>query len=241
VRILVTSDLHYRLGHLDWLLAEAGSFDVVAIPGDHLDVIGGVPLEAQVVVVSKYLARVAERTTLLVSSGNHDLDGPGPTGDRAAGWLQRVSDGNDRVVVDGGRIDLGGIRFSVCAWWDGPASRALVDDQLEADAQDRPERWIWLYHSPPDGTRLCTTGRRDYPDPDLTAWIHRWRPDLVLCGHIHQAPWADGGGWIDRLDGTWVVNAGHRSGAIPPHVVIDTDEWSATWFTPPDRAEQSLR
>jgi Icc-related predicted phosphoesterase len=126
------------------------------------------------------------------------------------------------------------VRFTVCPWWDGPQTREIVDQQLRSAAVDRPARWVWVYHSPPAETRLCTTGRREYPDPDLTAWIDRWQPDIVVCGHIHQAPWAEGGGWVDRRGRTWVFNAGHQPGRQPAHIVINLAALTARWTAGPD-------
>jgi Icc-related predicted phosphoesterase len=238
MRLLCVTDVHYHLPQLDWLLDQAGAVDVVVLPGDHLQVDGRTPLEAQVVVVTKYLRRLAQVTTVLAASGNHDLDGPGPEGEQHAGWLPSASGG--RLFVDGQSVDLDGVRFTVCPWWDGPATRAAVEAQLEHAAADRPDRWVWVYHSPPAGTRLCRTGTREYPDRDLAGWIDRWQPDLVVCGHIHQAPWVDGGGWIDRVGRTWVVNAGHQTGREPSHVIVDLDAQTAQWFGVPDVDETDL-
>ena len=229
MRILAVSDLHYRLPHYDWLVRAAADVDAVAIIGDLADVVSPVPLEAQVVVLEKYLGRLAENARVLVTSGNHDLDGPGAHGEQVAGWLRRVS--IDGVAVDGQSLDVGDTRFTLCPWWDGPESRDEVDRQLSAAAVDRPGTWIWLYHSPPAGTVLCRDGRREFPDHELAAWIETHRPDLVLCGHIHQAPWLDGGSWHARLGSTWVFNAGkQRVGPIPPHITIDTAAMTAEWF-----------
>lgn len=240
MRLLCTADLHYRLPQLDWVLdaARAGDIDVVVIPGDHLQVVGAAPLDVQIVVVSKYLTRLAEHTTVLASSGNHDLDGPGETGEQTATWLRRLVE--ERLHVDGSTTDIDGVRFTVCPWWDGAATKRLLDEQLERAAVDRPRRWIWVYHSPPSDSPLCRAGGgKEYPDPDLAAWIDRYHPDLVVCGHIHQAPWVDGGGWVDRRGSTWMVNAGHQPGPVPAHVVIDVDldagTASAEWLAPPER------
>jgi Icc-related predicted phosphoesterase len=240
VRLLCTADLHYRLPQLDWLVEQAGAddVDVVVIPGDLLQVVGAAPLEVQIVVVSKYLQRLAERTLVLASSGNHDLDGPGETGEQSTTWLRRLAD--ERLVVDGGSIDVDETRFTVCPWWDGPATRQLVEEQLAATAADRPRRWVWVYHSPPSDSPLCWTGSKSYPDPDLAGWIDRWQPDLVVCGHIHQAPWVDGGAWIDRRGETWMVNAGHQPGPVPAHVIIDLDEATAEWVALPERERVEL-
>ena len=118
---------------------------------------------------------------------------------------------------------------------DGPLTRAEVGRQLEAAAGDRPAVWIWLYHAPPAGTPLCRDGRREFPDHDLAAWIEQHQPDMVLCGHIHQAPWVDGGSWRARLGRTWVFNPGKQIGPVPPHITVDTETRTADWFGVFDR------
>jgi Icc-related predicted phosphoesterase len=228
MRVLVVSDLHYRLPHFDWLLAAADEVDVVAIVGDLADVVSAVPLDVQIVVLRKYLDLLADKAIVLVSSGNHDLDGPAAHGEQVAGWLQRAA--GDRVHVDGRSVDIDGIRYTICPWWDGPLTREQVDAQLTDAARDRPERWVWLYHSPPAGTVLCRDGRREFPDQDLAGWIEQHRPDLVLCGHIHQAPWVEGGSWNDRLGSSWVFNAGKQRGPVPAHITVDTEAMTAEWF-----------
>jgi len=77
VKILAVSDLHYRLPHFDWLVGAAKDVDVVAVIGDLADVVSPVPHSVQAVVLQKYLDALSEHATVLVSSGNHDLDGPG--------------------------------------------------------------------------------------------------------------------------------------------------------------------
>ena len=76
MRILLVSDLHYTLPQFDWIVAAAPDFDLVVLAGDHLDVASAVPLDAQSVVVERYVALLRGRTTVVVSSGNHDLTGP---------------------------------------------------------------------------------------------------------------------------------------------------------------------
>ncbi len=228
MRILVVSDLHYRLRHYDWLVEAAAGVDAVALAGDLADVVSPVPHEVQTVVVSNYLSLLAERTQVFVASGNHDLDGPGAHGEQVATWLRRTDIAS--VHVDGTSVDVGDTRFTVCPWWDGPVTRDEVAAQLEAAAVDRPARWVWLYHAPPAGTPLCFDGRRTFPDQELADWIAEHRPDLVLCGHIHQSPWAEGGSWNARLGDTWVFNAGKQIGPVPPHITIDTDAGTASWF-----------
>lgn len=228
MRILAVSDLHYRLPHYDWLLGAAGSVDAVAIVGDLADVVSPVPHDVQAVVVAEYLARLAERTTVLAASGNHDLDGPGAHGEQVAAWLRGLDHAG--LHTDGASLDVADTRFTVCPWWDGPVTREEVAAQLASAAVDRPARWVWLYHAPPAGTPLCHDGRRTFPDQDLADWIAEHGPDVVLCGHIHQSPWADGGGWHARLGRTWVFNAGKQIGPVPAHITLDTEAMTADWY-----------
>ena len=187
MRILAVSDLHYRLPHYDWLVRASSEADVVALCGDLADVVNPVPIDVQSVVLGKYLTALSSEALVLASSGNHDLDGPGAHGEQVAGWLRRVTD--EGVHTDGASIDVDDVRFTICPWWDGPVTREEVGAQLAAAAVDRPATWIWLYHAPPAGTPLCKDGRREFPDHDLAAWIEQYQPDVVFCGHIHQAPW----------------------------------------------------
>ena len=77
MKCLLVSDLHYTLKQYDWVARVAEAFDLVVIAGDHLDISSAVSLDAQVVVILKYLQRVGAKTKLLVSSGNHDLTARG--------------------------------------------------------------------------------------------------------------------------------------------------------------------
>ena len=228
MRILVVSDLHYKLRHYDWLVEAASQVDAVALVGDLADVVNAVPHAVQTVVLTNYLAMLADRGPVFAASGNHDLDGPGAHGEQVASWLQRA--GIDGVHVDGSSVDLDDVRITVCPWWDGPVSREEVAAQLAAAAVDRPAHWVWLYHAPPAGTALCHDGRRTFPDHDLAGWIGEHQPDLVLCGHIHQSPWAEGGSWHARLGRTWVFNAGKQIGKVPAHITLDTEAGTADWF-----------
>jgi len=228
VRILVATDLHYRLAHYDWLVSHAGDVDVVALTGDLADVANPVPLGVQVVVLNRYLELVAGQAEVMVASGNHDLDGPGPDGEQVARWLRRPRPAS--IHTDGTSHDIDGVRFTMCPWWDGPITQDAVGKQLAAAAVDRPERWIWLYHAPPAGTVLCRDGRREFPDHQLAAWIEEFQPDVVLTGHIHQAPWIDGGSWHDRVGQTQVFNPGRQVGQVPPHITLDTAAGTADWF-----------
>lgn len=231
-------DLHYDLRQLDWVLAEASDHDLVVLVGDLLDISSAVPLEAQVPVVLGYLERLAARVRTVVCSGNHDLTGRDAHGEKAALWLAQAADHG--VVTDHESLVLGDTRVTVCPWWDGPIGRARLDQFLADESAVPAARRVWVYHWPPPDLPVSWTGRATYGDADLAGWIERFTPDLVLTGHVHQAPTATGGSWIARTGTTWVVNAGRQIGPRPSHVRLDLDTWTAQWWSIEGGADQDL-
>jgi Icc-related predicted phosphoesterase len=238
MRALVVSDLHYGLRAFDWVVANADDYDIVVIAGDMLDIRSYVEPDAQIAVVLEYLARLTAKTTVVACSGNHDLNAENELGERAAVWLRGA---HPDVHIDGGRIVTDDVYVTVCPWWDGPKTRAEVDQKFAVDAGRVGDRiWVWVYHAPPDQSPTSWTGKRYYGDAQLNAWIEQYEPALVLCGHVHESPFVDDGGWADRIGTTLIVNAGREPGPVPPHVVIDTDAREITWRSAADRGALSF-
>jgi len=88
MKALIVADLHYSLRQFDWLLRVAPDYDLVIIAGDLLDIAGHCDLDVQIVVVTKYLARIARQTRLVTCSGNHDGDTRNEADEFIAEWLQ---------------------------------------------------------------------------------------------------------------------------------------------------------
>ena len=210
------------------MLREADEVDIVVVAGDLLDISSPVELDSQIVVLLEYLGRLAGRAVTIVCSGNHDLDHRTDDGEKAASWLQEARARG--AVVDGESTVVGDWLITSCAWWEGPHTLAALETRLEAAARRRTGPWMWAYHGPPDGP-LSWTGSKHYGDPELPRLLDAYRPDLVLCGHIHQAPYVDGGAWAQRRGPTWLFNSGWQMGPVPAHVRLDLDERSATWWS----------
>jgi len=128
MKILFVADLHYALKQFDWLTAKAGGFDLAVIGGDLLDLGSPLDLDVQILVVEKYLARLRERTRLLVSSGNHDCDAKSTANESVCKWLHDFKAG--QLFVDGDSVEAAGALITICPWWDGPVSRAEVEKLL---------------------------------------------------------------------------------------------------------------
>lgn len=229
MKFLLVSDLHYTLKQFDWLCNVAGDFDLLVLAGDHLDISSTVEIDVQILVVLKYLRRLKARAEVAACSGNHDLNTRSSDGEKIATWLAKARPFG--VPTDGDSFAVGDTMFTVCPWWDGPAAQTEVGRQLDRDSMMPKTSWVWIYHAPPDSSPVSWTGKRHFGDTKLNEWIERYEPNLVLTGHIHQSPFRDGGSWIDRIGKTWVVNAGRQIGPVPTHIIFDTDEPTASWFS----------
>jgi Icc-related predicted phosphoesterase len=228
MRALLVSDLHYDLRKLDWVLGEAATVDLLVVAGDLLDIASGVPLDAQITVVLEYLERCAAVTATVACSGNHDLDHRTDGDEKATAWIREAR--GRGVTVDGDSTVVEGWLVTACAWWEGPETLRRLEGSLARAASRRDGPWLWAYHGPPEGP-LSWTGSRHHGDPELPRLLREHRPDAVLCGHIHQAPFVPTGAWAERRDGTWLFNAGHQRGEVPSHVRLDLREGTATWWS----------
>ena len=87
MRILLTSDLHYKLRQYDWLIGAAAGFDAVVVAGDHIDAFLPVPTDVQIAALTASMGAVARSSRLLVCSGNHDLNARNSAGAKTADWV----------------------------------------------------------------------------------------------------------------------------------------------------------
>lgn len=227
MKLLLVADLHYALPHYDWVASVAGDFDAVVLAGDLADVVSPVGMDAQIIALRATLGDIAQRTQLLVASGNHDLNARDANGEKTADWLAPLRSAG--AAVDGDTLVIDDTAFTVVGWWDGPMARAVAEQQLAAAAKlAAGRRWVWVYHSPPHGP-LAWTGSRHFGDPVIRDWIDRFHPCAVLMGHIHQAPFTPDGTWIDRVGETWLFNAGKQIGPVPAHIELDLQAATASW------------
>ena len=229
MKILLIADLHYALKQWDWVNQTAGKFDLVIVAGDMLDIASIVDLDVQIVVVMKYLRRIQPKVKLVVSSGNHDLNAENAAGEKTARWLEDARELG--IYTDGDCFEMEDCFFTVCPWWDGPQSQAEVGKSFARDAAAAREkgRWIWVYHAPPKESPVSWDGKRDFGDEMLPKWIEEYKPEMVLGGHIHHAPLAQGGSWVDKVGESWVFNMGKQIGDCPAYIVIDTEGNRAIW------------
>ncbi|MDX1950804.1 MAG: metallophosphoesterase [Verrucomicrobiota bacterium] len=239
MKLLFVADLHYALKQFDWLAANASNYDVVVIGGDLLDLSSALDLDVQIVVMGKYFTRLRQLTKLVVSSGNHDGDSRNAADESVARWLLEAK--APWLFVDGDSVEIDGTLITVCPWWDGPVSRAELEGQIARDALKTKSKWIWIHHAPPDRSRVSWTGKQFGGDEFLSEWIAQYQPDLVLSGHIHNAPFYSDGSWIDRLGRTWIFNPGRQIGACPSCLSFDLERMTAAWISVEGQEVRELR
>lgn len=229
MKILVASDLHYKLKQFDWIANRASAFDAVILAGDLLDISSYLDLNLQIEVIRKCLFKISEHTHLLVCSGNHDGNEKTIHDEFIAPWLQETR--GERLSVDGDNVVFGDILFTIFPWWDGAVTKEAVGQQIAEASKIDCAKWIWIYHSPPDNSPTSWVGSRFIGDVELNQWIETYKPDLVISGHIHESPFKKDGSWFDNIDKTWILNAGNNIGEIPAHIELDLDDMSARWIS----------
>lgn len=226
-RVLVVSDLHGHRPHLDWLRINARDYDLVVVPGDFDDASADLPADARAAITSGFVAEIAAFTPIAVCSGNHDLDGRDDHGERVSRWVRSLG---ANAFGDGQLVGCGEYAISLLPWWDGPAGAAALRRQVADDASRVDGRsWIWVHHAPVDASPTCWDGVRHRGDDVLAELVDHHTPSVVLTGHIHDAPFLDGGDWSDRRGGTLLLNAGRQMTSTPSHIELDLVAGVATW------------
>jgi uncharacterized protein len=194
MRVAYVVDVHDRFEAVDEAASQLGPVDVLVVGGDITTF--GTPDDAERAI--ELWRPLAPR--LLAVSGNCDS----PAIDRRLVELGVSIDGRSVVVDDVGFA-------GVSAAPDSPLNtpHELPDDELgrrgaAALAEvDACRVRIFCPHAPPHGTAcdLLPSGRH-VGSPSLRALVEREQPDVVLCGHIHEARGED------TIDATRIVNPG---------------------------------
>ncbi len=219
VKILSVADLHGRKGWYAWLLEQIPDFDLVALPGDFVELYSQCPDEEQRFVLAWFTQAASLGVPLAWCSGNHDgrwvegLRGPNRTGDGETKALT-AGDGTPFVVT--------------CLPYVGDPAR--IEALIARGAEERRAHgglWGVLHHRPPTGLPISRE-IVDSGDPSLGPLIEQYQPDLVLCGHVHEAPF-QGTFWA-QLGRSICFNAGFKpDAAFPAHIEIDTKAGTATF------------
>ena len=215
VKILHTSDLHFRKDWFDWMTSHAKDFDACCLSGDLLDLLADPKpsLATQIRWVSDWLSSFPAR--LCVCSGNHDYwrnDERFVDRNAGSGWL--LQQRRPGLLVDGDTKVMDGYLFA-CKPWIGPV-------ELPAGCPV-----VLLAHGPPEGTAVSSDLGHESGDFETTALVRQLpEKSIVLSGHVHNpSRWH----LIGRVTFFNPGFAGPEQDA-PNHIVIDLERREAEFF-----------
>jgi Icc-related predicted phosphoesterase len=196
VKLLAFSDLHRDLGQAERLVERSSEADVVIAAGDFASVHEG--LEETIDALAPITA-----PTVLVPGNNETEDAL-----RAAceGWEAAAVLHGEGTQIDGTQFFGLGAGVPVTPWdW----SFDLDEEQAAEKLAACPEGAVLVVHSPPKGhCDQSSTGDHLGSQAILEA-IEAKRPQLAVCGHIHEA-W----GTEDEIGPTRVMNLGPSGTSI---------------------------
>ena len=208
MKIAYLVDVHNRFDAVPEAMDEVGSVDLLIIGGDITT--GGTRSDAEKAIED--WRRLAPQ--LLAVAGNMDS----PAIDAALADLGVGLDGRGVVV---GEVGVFGVSAAPRSPLRTPYE--LDDDELGrriergfSSVRDSSIR-IFCPHAPPHGTACDRLRSGEHVGSRIIrAFVEREQPDLVLCGHIHEARGAD------EIGGTRVVNPGPV--AAGHYAVVSTDD-----------------
>ena len=191
MKLLLCSDIHCDHAAARSLVERSADADVLVCAGDLAVMRDG--LQGTVDVLAD------ARCPVVVVPGNGESDRE--LEEACRGWA-------DAHVLHGSGCEIDGVAF----WGLGAAvpitpfgswSFDLSEEEAGTLLADCPEGAVLVTHSPPRGYVDVAGGGEHLGSRAVLDAIHRARPPLVVCGHIH-ACW----GREADVDGTRVVNAG---------------------------------
>lgn len=194
MRIAYVVDVHDRFDSVPQALEQIGDVDVLLVGGDLTN--AGTPADAErAIELWKPLA-----PRLLAVAGNMDSAGI----DERLAELGVALDGRGELIDD---VGIGGISAAPRSHMHTPYE--LDDDEIERRADKalaairRARVRIFCPHAPPYDTECDRLASGEHVgSPVLRRLIEREQPDVVLCGHIHEAR------GIDYIGETRIVNPG---------------------------------
>ena len=194
LRIIAFTDIHGAYSVVEGVLAREPRFDVVILGGDLTTM--GTPGEAEAA-----LDGFREHgATLLAVAGNMD-----PRDLEEVFERQNVSINGRGVILE----DVGIFGASASPFSPLHTPYEVSEGEIWRLAErgwsqvTRAHYRVFVPHSPPFGTKVdvVTTGKH-VGSTAVRKFIEQYQPDLVLCGHIHEARGED------MIGRTKVVNCG---------------------------------
>ena len=191
MKVLAVSDLHSDLRAAASLVERSRAVDVVVMAGDLCNA------HQQLERVVGVLAGIAVPTVLV--AGNNET---------TAELRDACEDLPHFHVLHSSGVEIAGVQFwgvggGIPVTPFGAWSYDFAEDQAEPLLSECPVGGILVTHSPPFGVLDVASNGKQLGSTAIRAAIDRFRPRLVVCGHIHAS-----GGKRVMVGDTTVINAG---------------------------------
>jgi Icc-related predicted phosphoesterase len=191
MKLLLFSDLHANRDAATRLVQRAQGVDVLIGAGDFGNVRRDVGSCIEIL-------RTAGKPAVLVAGNNESTEE----------LAEACRDWRSAHVLHGTGVRLEGVSFfgiggGLPVTPFGSWSYDFTEEEAATLLRDCPAECVLVSHSPPQGTVDVTSSGRSLGSVAVQQAIHRVRPQLVVCGHIHASA-----GQQAMLGTTPVVNAG---------------------------------
>ncbi len=92
--------------------------------------------------------------------------------------------------------------------WEKPESE-IYRDLIELDRSVNPQNTVYVIHTPPAFCALdASFENRHFGSQGMRQWLEAGPKHIVLSGHIHEAPFINGGVWKETVNGTLCMQPG---------------------------------
>jgi Icc-related predicted phosphoesterase len=193
MRLLCITDLHESQVALERILADTGPADLILLGGDLTNF--GTPADAEAMIQQAE----ATGTKVLAVAGNCDS----AEIDQRLVELEVSLAGRGVIYAGAGLHGLSAMppwQGNMYETTEAELARALQTGYAQIAGAGHH---VVLSHPPPHGGNLdCTSSSRHVGSRALRSFIDQVQPELVVCGHIHEAR------GLERLGRTTVVNCG---------------------------------
>lgn len=189
MRILAFSDLHLSAGAAAALVEASGRADLVIAAGDFCNARRGLDRAMEL------LSGIAAPVVAVPGNAEsiEELREAAPEG-----WHVLHGDGTEV-----GGVTFFGLGYGVPVTPFGDWSCDLSEEEAEAMLARCEAAQVLVLHSPPKGLADLTSSGESVGSRAIRAAISRIRPELAVCGHIHDS-WGDEG----QIGRSRVVNLG---------------------------------
>jgi hypothetical protein len=183
MRIIALSDIHGAHARAEDILRREGTFDVIVIAGDLTTRGTSVEAESAIASLSSY------GQPIIAVAGNMDPPALDET-------LRRLGVGIDSTGIIVGETGFFGVSASPFTPFNTPYE--LSEEEIMRRAEEGwkmvvKARWrVFVPHAPPRGSKLdrSFTGMH-VGSTAVREFVERNEPDVVICGHIHEARGTD--------------------------------------------------